>query len=166
MHLLLTATESDRIELPEGTAFQFTFSGDSKPLEAASWLDADVYALNLIQPAFARYAAKLQLDEAPLGETRVGDESGSQQVSGAGPLASSLGLWPCRGGWPSAPGVHHIAIEPTSAPVNDLLAAREVARSVTIPARGKVTWQTRAEVEPPFPQAVPFPDRYAEGVGT
>jgi hypothetical protein len=150
MHLLLAVSESDHIELPEGVAFQFTFRSDAGSLQAGFWPGAGTFALNNVQPASARYAAKLQFDEATAGGTRIGDETGSLRVSGSGPFASSLGLWLCYGGWPAAFGVHQIAIEPTSAPADDLLAARKMARSVSVPARGNVAWQTRLEVEPPL----------------
>jgi hypothetical protein len=164
MHLLLAATENDRIELPQGTAMRFTFRSDSGALETTSWPGAGAFALSHVQQASTRYAAKLQFDEAPAGGARIGDEAGSLRISGTGPYASSLGLWLCYGGWPAAAGVHQIAIEPTSAPADDLLSAREMARSVSVPGYGKVAWQTRLEVEPPFRPSAPWPpaERYTK----
>jgi hypothetical protein len=153
MHLLLAATESDRIELPVGSAFRFTFCSDEMRLGEAPWPGTGAFALSHVQPTSAGYAAKLQFAQAPIGGARIGDGRGSLRISGSEPFASSLGFWLCYGGWPLAPGIHQIAIEPTSAPADDLLAAREMARAVTVPARGKVTWRVKLEVEPPIEQA-------------
>jgi hypothetical protein len=162
MHLLLAATENDHIELPQGTAMRFTFRGDSDALEAALWPGAGAFALSDVQSASAEYAAKLQFARTPIGGARIGDERGSLRISGSEPFASSLGLWLCYGGWPSAPGIHQVAIEPASAPADDLLAAREMARAVTVPVRGKVTWQVKLELEPPIEQAAASPLRHAQ----
>ncbi len=150
MHLLLAASESDRIELPEGTAFQFTFRSDSQPREAARWPGDGAFALNNVQPVSARYAAKLQIDAAPFEGTGIGDERGLLRISGSGPYASSLGLWLCYGGWPASSGLHQVAIEPTSASADDLVSAREMARAISVPGFGRVSWQTRLEVAPPL----------------
>lgn len=157
MHLLLAVSEVDHIELPDGMAFQFTFRSDAAPLAATSWPGAEAFRLSYVQSVSATFAAKLQFDKGPALGVRIGSEAGTLRVCGSGPFASSLGLWLCYGGWPSAFGVHQVAIEPTSAPADDILAARKMARSVTIPAHGKVRWQTRLEVEPPLPSSASLP---------
>ncbi|CAN5844907.1 hypothetical protein BH24CHL6_BH24CHL6_03710 [soil metagenome] len=57
-----------------------------------------------------------------------------------------VGLWLDYGGWPEASPVQQVAIEPTSAPADDLPAAMRLGRAIELPPGGRFEWEVTAHV--------------------
>ncbi len=153
MHPLFTLAVGDRLELPAGvTDLQL---GGARP----AWPSADGTPPGFI--AFPAWQPGVRLDAlelpdmqdgflkcftralpagragAALGNPRTGDRLEVQWDTAAAPY---LGLWLTRGGYR---GWHHVALEPTNAPLDraDLAAADpRLAAAVTLPAGGWRRW--------------------------
>lgn len=62
-----------------------------------------------------------------------------------GGFAPYLGLWLDFGGWPAAPGhpLHQVALEPTTAPADDLPSAIARGQALIVRPRARVSWWVR-----------------------
>jgi hypothetical protein len=76
-------------------------------------------ALDAVQPAASRLAAKLYAKDWPGGAADVGGPGDWHGIAW-GQGIESLGIWLNYGGWPSPGKVHHIALEATNAPADHL----------------------------------------------
>ena len=148
MHALFSLTPGDRIDLPAGTPCQTTYRSDGQAASTVAWPDGAAFPLSLVQPVERAFAAKLLIDRGPEQGIRIGDTTGSLLITAERQLSGSVGLWLCYGGWLSCQSVHQVAIEPTSAPADDLAAAEAMGRAVTIPPGRSATWWTKLALGP------------------
>lgn len=155
MHALFALTAGDRIELPTGTPCQVTFCTDRKTQGRIAWPAGAAFPLDQVQPIDRGFAAKLLVDDGPDVGVRIGDVASSLLITAAKQLAGSTGIWLCYGGWPGANGVHQVAIEPTSAPADDLAAARAMGRAITIQPGRSAQWWTRLTLGAGLPALEP-----------
>jgi hypothetical protein len=106
-------------------------------------------ALDRVQPVTAYLAAKLYLADVPGGAAYVGNETGWLRIGWSKEI-DSLGIWLNYGGWPTSGVVHHIGLEPTNAPVDDLGAA--IARATPpVPPCGQREWSVTYALRAPTP---------------
>lgn len=57
-----------------------------------------------------------------------------------------VGLWLDYGGWPAENPVQQVAIEPTTAPADDLPTALALGRGLQVAAGGRVSWAVRLQL--------------------
>jgi len=143
MHALFALTLSDRIRLPAGARCQASYRNDGRAPGVIHWPSDAAFPLDEVQSRSAGFAAKLQFDSAPREGVVIGNRTGALLIKGDGAAAASLGLWLCYGGWPQGGGVHQVAIEPTSAPYDDLVSARLANRAVRLAPGESVAWRTQ-----------------------
>jgi galactose mutarotase-like enzyme len=146
LHALYAVEVGDRILVePDGGAMTLTsclVEGKQWTTDAMRWPVAHAdkpVDLDVVHPASARMAVKAYLN---CGERRAAKIIGKQ-----GGLEvrwdlnnDSLGLWLNYGGWPEPGDLHHIALEPTSSPADDLLAAMDLGRAATLVAQSERAW--------------------------
>lgn len=129
-HCLLATGPGDRIEL-EGIGPMTVTGGLSAdgPVETGlfDWPDLStaVPDLRSVRDASAAFAIKAYAPIDTHVSTTVGDENGSLNIAWMKADIPFLGLWLDYGGWPSSGPVHQIAIEPTTAPADDLAGAHK-----------------------------------------
>ena len=61
----------------------------------------------------------------------------------------AFGLWLCYGGWPQGNPVHQVAMEPTTAPADDLAAADAAGHARTLGAHETHGWSVRITLTAP-----------------
>jgi hypothetical protein len=61
-------------------------------------------------------------------------------------FARFLGIWLDYGGWPAGSGTHQVALEPTTAPADDLAGAMEGGTALVLPAGSQARWWVRLEL--------------------
>lgn len=150
MHCLLSVVPEDRIYLPGVRNVRSTFvqirGEDARP-GALKWPGPNEqvpFPFDKIQSAEAKAAAKLySSDESHSAWVGHGDQW--LEISGD-PTAAHFGIWLNYGGWPSPGDVHHIALEPTTAPFNHLGQALEDGAALSVEPGTAVEWQTRLTV--------------------
>jgi galactose mutarotase-like enzyme len=123
LHGLLAVSPADRIDLPGISEVEATYlaHGD-RTIRAAhlAWPGPDPaigLALDRVHGADEQFAGKLYT--SGLNAAAVGDDRGALHIAWRQDV-KHLGIWFNYGGWPEAGGVHHIALEPTTAPVDHL----------------------------------------------
>jgi hypothetical protein len=96
------------------------------------------FRLDEVQPAAAGFAGKFY---GQPGEPRaaVGGDGQWLVIGWSAPLAT-IGLWLNYHGWPSPPQGHHLALEPTTAPVDHLAAALGTGRAAWIAPGASAEW--------------------------
>lgn len=118
------------------------------PSDGLAWPVAEVadgpFALDRTLGPDAGIALKLYA-QAPHGgraaaQTPNGEWLGFAWDPGAIPF---VGVWLDYGGWPERAPVNQIAIEPTTAPADDLPGAMRVGRAVALPPGGRFEWSVR-----------------------
>ncbi len=154
-HGMLRVTSEDRIVLPtvRGVVATYlvrdgaTFSARSMrwPGPNPDWPEP----FDHVQPVGLHSAAKLYVSGLPGAAAYVGNESGWLRVGWSREI-ESLGIWLNYGGWPTAGSLHHIGLEPTSAPVDHLNAAIACAAPAITPGRG-VSWSVTYTLRAPAP---------------
>jgi galactose mutarotase-like enzyme len=123
LHGLLAVTPSDRILIDGIDRVAATYLADHDDTlgpRMVTWPDPAgtlPFALDRVQPSNRRFAGKFYAD-VPGRRAAVGHGSAYLVLTWDDGLA--LGIWLNYGGWPSAGGPHHIALEPTSAPADHL----------------------------------------------
>ncbi len=93
-----------------------------------------------IMDASARFYHKAY---APLdGQANVGIDAddGGIRWSWAAADAGYLGLWRDYGGWPADNPVHQVALEPTTAPADDLASAEALGKDIWLPPGDTRNW--------------------------
>ena len=117
-HLLLASRPGERI-LAEG-AWGWT-DGDG----AVSWPIEDGRDLSLVEGPEAGFARKLYARVPDEARAALFGEEGGIALEWSGAEAPALGLWIDWGGWPEGAPVHQLALEPATAPADDLATARK-----------------------------------------
>lgn len=147
LHALLAVRDGDRIEIPNLPSVRPSFlSLRGQRLEAESLRftgDNDLlpFGLDEVQPRDAGFAAKLIAENLPGGTARIGQPGQWLQLGWSGGIAN-LGIWMTYGAWH---GHHEVAIEPTSAPADDLLQGM-AADAPPLSAGELRRWQVRFTV--------------------
>ena len=146
LHGLLAVTPNDRIELPgidTVAATYVTRDGATLDLPTSFWpgpaRDLDL-PLDVIHPAATRFAAKLYASDVPGSSVSVGGANGWLDIDWEEAEIAHLGLWLNYGGWPAPGNVHHIALEPTTGPVDDLGTALATGTAVTLAPGDSKSW--------------------------
>ncbi|MEM7444794.1 MAG: hypothetical protein AAF414_15840 [Pseudomonadota bacterium] len=88
--------------------------------------------LDKVHPSSRRLAAKLYLDNPDLDRVTLNGANGTLALTWKRDQIAALGLWLDYGGWPDGDPVHQVAIEPTTAPADDLATAREGGRQCVL----------------------------------
>ncbi len=139
LHGLLAVSPGDRILIGGIDGVDATYLNDNGltlPPQRLSWPGPPrplAFPLDRVQPADRRFAGKFYarvLDNRAV----VGRDGSYLTLRWSDGL--DLGIWLNYGGWPAPGGPHHIALEPTSAPVDHL----GQALATSIPPGGSRNW--------------------------
>lgn len=126
LHGLLAVTPEDRIEMAGVGSVTATYIADGGAALVSSQLDwpgpdnAIGVALDTVRGIEAQFAAKLYASEIPGARATIGGSRGWIELAWDGNEVRHLGLWLNYGGWPEPGYSHHLALEPTTAPVDHL----------------------------------------------
>ncbi len=143
LHGLLAVTPDDRIELPGLTAADATYlshHGRTLVVPKLRWPGPDPalgLALDRVHPASEQFAGKLYA--SGIDTVRVGNARGALEIASS-PEVQHLGIWLNYGGWPGPDGIHHVALESTTAPVDHLGQALERGPAVTLAPGASQRW--------------------------
>lgn len=154
-HGILRVTTEDRIVLPGVSRIAAAhLARADRTLEATTldWPGPNPEwpePLDCVQPASAHLAAKFFITGVPGAAAYVGNGTGWLRIGWSDEI-DHLGIWLNYGGWPEPGDVHHIGLEPTNAPVNDLGAA--IARGAPpVPPSGSREWSITYTLRAPAP---------------
>ena len=154
-HGMLRVSSDDRVVVPGITSVVANhMARDGKTLVGAAlnWPGPNPEwpeRLDCVQPVTAHLAAKLYVADVRGGAAYVGSGASWLRI-GWSEKIDSLGIWLNYGGWPDKGEVHHIGLEPTNAPVDDLGAA--IARGTpAVPPRGRHEWSVTYTLRAPLP---------------
>jgi galactose mutarotase-like enzyme len=144
-HALLATTPADRISL---TGMQAMHAA-GQPFD---WPDDPRCDLSVIRPPAEGFALKAYA-RTPAEATAAitGPESGIQ-FEWTGPDVPAFGLWLDYGGWPPGNPVHQVALEPTSAPADDLAAAEHTGVARHLAPGETDAWSIRIHLTGPQPE--------------
>lgn len=161
LHGLLAVTPDDRIVLPgvDRVAASY-FSHRSKTIIAptVAWPgpnDELPLALDTIRPAAEHFAAKLYASNLPEPRVSVGSDNAWLDIRWKDTEIAHLGLWLNYGGWPAKGNVHHIALEPTTAPVDHLGQAIETGTATTLAPSVTKNWSVTLTLRHPKTPGTP-----------
>lgn len=158
MHPLLALEPGTRIELPgierlrvsHATGLHLATTGGGVDWPIARRADGSTVDLSLVPPVGAGLALKLAGDAPPAGPVRARQPDGSSLAIGWDrAFAPSLGLWLDAGGWPAGEGRHQVALEPATAPTDDLSDAIRDRRSIRLGGRERREWWVRLLLDGP-----------------
>lgn len=62
--------------------------------------------------------------------------------------SGTFGLWINYGGWPTGKPVHQVALEPTTAPADDLARVTRLGRACHLPPNGSHAWSVQISLTP------------------
>jgi galactose mutarotase-like enzyme len=146
LHGLLAVTPADRLELPgitSATATYLSHRGETLAVPELPWPGpgpALPLALDVVHPASAQFAGKLYVGRLPGGIASVGGPGGWIDLGWNADEIGYAGLWFNYGGWPGPGTLHHIAVEPTTAPVDHLGAALAGGTALTLAPGARRAW--------------------------
>lgn len=131
--------------LPRRVGWPLAIGGDGEPI-----------VLDLVRVPTAGTAVKLYGGPDGTAGDRLPGQAAVTLPDGSGlglawdsALAPALGLWLDDGGWPPGEGRVQHALEPTTAPDDDLAGAITHAREMRVGAGGRVAWRTAWRVSGP-----------------
>jgi len=109
-----------------------------------------VPATHTVQGTEASLVSKSYGSVSKRAKAWIEGKNGSIQLSWNASDAPFCGLWLAFGGWPDpkAP-LHQMAIEPTSAPADDLSGARRLGHARFLKPGEEISWQIEVTVLPP-----------------
>jgi galactose mutarotase-like enzyme len=155
LHGLLAVTPDDRIRMDgvdHVAASYIARDGETIVAPSLPWARAatpvDV-ALDAVLPADAHFAAKLYASNVPAARVSVGGANGRLTFAWDNSELRHLGLWLNYGGWPSPGAVHHLALEPTTAPVDHLGQALQGGTAITLPPGTTSRWVIALTLDAP-----------------
>jgi hypothetical protein len=140
-HALLATTPSDRILLQGITEIQ----AGGKPLD---WPHHAARNLSMIGSMEEGFALKLYGQVPNAACAQIAGPSGGIRFDWSGADIPAFGLWLDYGGWPSGDPVHQVALEPTTAPADDLLQAEAVGHARQLAPGGTHRWSVRTTLTP------------------
>jgi galactose mutarotase-like enzyme len=143
LHGLLAVSPEDRIDLPGISELEATYlMHRNRTISAArlAWPGPDPAlgrSLDRVQAVSEQFAGKLYT--SGLHAAAVGDDRGALHMTWSQDV-DHLGIWLNYGGWPEAGGVHHIALEPTTAPVDHLGQAMVRGTAISLGPHDSRRW--------------------------
>jgi len=172
MHPLLALPAGARIEVGGLTSVLVSHAAGLRlsglprrvPWPRAIGSDGEPFAFDLVRAPLAGTAVKLYGGSDGAAGDRLPGQAAVTLPDGSGlelawsPAAlPALGLWLDDGGWPAAGGRVQHAIEPTTAPDDDLATAVADDRAMWVEAGGRVTWTATWRVRRPGEAREPAP---------
>jgi galactose mutarotase-like enzyme len=151
LHALLAVTESDRIDLGGVKTTAATYvsrKGTTLSVPSLLWPGPNKVwpeMLNRVQPVSSQRAAKLYASGLKGGGAAIGHGSQWLQIDWDESI-DDLGIWLNFGGWPTPGQTHHVALEPTTAPVDHLGEALQRPNPVAIQPGGSRSWSVTFSV--------------------
>ncbi len=161
LHGLLAVTPGETIEMDGVGSVAASYIARGKTTIAAPQLgwpgpDAQVgVALDTVQPADAHFAAKLYASD--VFRAAIAGANGRLELAWEG--VRHLGLWLNYGGWPTPGDVHHLALEPTTAPVDHLGQALAQGTAITLGPGLTSRWRVTMTLRPPASHPLHGTDR-------
>jgi hypothetical protein len=155
LHGRLAGTPEDRIELEGVTGVAATYvarDGHAISAPQLTWPGPDSLLgmpLDHVQPALSRFAAKLYASHVPGARASVGGRNGWLDLSWDNQATAHLGIWLNYGGWPEPGNNHHLALEPTTAPADDLGEALEQGNATILVPGATARWRVGMTLRPP-----------------
>ena len=146
LHGLLAVTPDDRIEMDGVDTVSCTYlslGGSTISAQRLQWPgpnEALDLQLDAVQPVSTHLAAKLYASNLPAAKISVGGRNGWLDVAWDNSELAHLGVWLNYGGWPQSGVVHHIALEPTTAPADHLGQALQQRSEVTLAPGAAKRW--------------------------
>lgn len=155
LHGLLATQPGDEINLPGCHKLAVTFlSLDGQRIGVAElpWPDSGTvlpFPISQVQPIESRFMAKLFAPHQ--NRASVGGPGGSLDLAWDG--IEHLGIWLAYGAWPSPGSIHHVALEPTTDPLDHL--GQVIDRGATAPIGPGETrrWRVTMTLRSPAPWA-------------
>ncbi len=143
LHGLLAVTPEDRIALGVDAVSATYLSRDGKTTVAPqlAWPGPDPVLglpLDVVHPSDTQFAGKLYASAVPGARASVSGPRGAIDIAWDG--VAHLGIWLNYGGWPAPGNGHHIALEPTTAPVDHLGQALEQGSAATLAPGASARW--------------------------
>ncbi len=151
LHALLIALPGETIELPGVNDVAAAFAAlDGRRLDFAnlSWpglSTAVPFPLDKVQSVDTRFAAKLYAPD--VRHAAVGGLNGRLVLDWEG--IDHLGIWLTYGAWPQPGPIHHVALEPTTAPIDHLGQGIANGSAVTLAPGAETRWRARLTLEAP-----------------
>lgn len=138
LHGLLAVAPGEHIALRGVSRLEATYlfhRGRTLAAPSLVWPGPDPalgLALDNVQPVSEHFAGKFYTGDFAAPVASVGTADERLEIGWDASEVPYLGLWLNYGGWPTAGDVHHIAFEPTTAPVDHLgeALARGLARTL------------------------------------
>ncbi|MES2145798.1 MAG: hypothetical protein V4516_15935, partial [Pseudomonadota bacterium] len=121
-HALLATTPADRIVLQDIADMQ----AGGQPLIWPRHTARDLSAVGRMEEGFA---LKLYGQAQNTASAEISGPAGGIRFDWSGAGIPSFGAWLDYGGWPPDKPVHQVALEPTTAPADDLAAADAMGRA-------------------------------------
>lgn len=157
LHGLLAVTPEDRIVMTgvnQVAASYVSRNGQTIASPQLTWPGPNAetgIALDAVRPAASHFAAKLYASHIPAARASIGGRNGWLELAWDNAEIAHLGLWLNYGDWPDTGDVHHIALEPTTAPVDHLGQALEQGSAVVLDPGASKTWRVTLTLRPPTP---------------
>lgn len=161
MHPLLALAEGstleigpvDRVVVSQLIGLDLADGGTSVGWPDARLASGGTVDLSVVRGVEARTAIKAYVPAAS-GPVVVRQPDGAELIlDWDRRVAPVLGIWIDAGGWPADDGRHQVALEPATAPFDDLAAAFDAGHASWLPAGGQLTWWTTMTVASRWPSA-------------
>jgi galactose mutarotase-like enzyme len=157
MHPLLDLEPGTRIHLPETARVLVSHGAGTgiEPGRRVEWPAAirsgqPPLVLDEVRPIEAAQAMKLYAGPMSVGRAAIETpEAAWLRIEWDVSMAPFLGLWLDYGGWPPDAPLHQVALEPTTAPADDLPAAIRDERALVLDPGERVHWWVRLETGAP-----------------
>ncbi|MGL4239097.1 hypothetical protein [Tabrizicola sp.] len=143
-HALLATTPSDRIAV-HGVA---DIWADGHPVD---WPHHPIRDLSSIGATDEGFALKLYGQAQHAASAAILGPEGGIRFDWSGAEIPAFGLWLDYGGWPADAPVHQLALEPTTAPADDLATAEATGSARHLPPGDSDRWSVRITLLPPGP---------------
>ncbi len=149
-HCLLATTPADRILLHGIAAMRAEGV-------AVDWPTHPTRDLSVIGAMNEGLALKLYGGAAIAASAEVAGETGGIRFDWSGGDIPAFGLWLDYGGWPPGAPVHQVALEPTTAPADDLAQATAMGRARLLAPSQTHRWSVRIALTRPAPNSLVRP---------
>jgi galactose mutarotase-like enzyme len=140
-HALLSTTPADRIVL-RGVG---SMTAGGQPIAWPSHPQRDLSTIGTLDE---RFALKAYAQSADTAAAEIAGPDGGIRFEWSGAQVSAFGLWLDYGGWPRCNPVHQVALEPTTAPANDLAQAEHIGCARLLAPGESHSWSVRISMTP------------------
>lgn len=143
LHALLITQPGEEIDLPGADKLAVTFlSLDGQRIDIAElpWPGSGTalpFPISQVQPIESRFMGKLFAPHQK--QASVGGANGWLDLAWDG--VEHLGIWLAYGAWPSPGSIHHVALEPTTDPLDHLGQVPDRGQTLPISPGETRTWQ-------------------------